>query len=104
MAFGGLKKDKDRNDIITYVSFLCLLNELYADLSLASSRRPPHRKLVSGTLLAGGRSRGRCCIITGKEGRLFCIRRLAALTRLPCIIDFRPACSAAGYNILTSLL
>ena len=31
MAFGGLKKDKDRNDLITYVPLLiiCLLRSLY---------------------------------------------------------------------------
>ena len=39
MAFGGLKKEKDRNDLITYVPFL--LYELVAE---ANSRQLPSRE------------------------------------------------------------
>lgn len=42
MAFGGLKKDKDRNDLITYV-LDCFYDGAPTNIILATSRRPPHR-------------------------------------------------------------
>lgn len=47
MAFGGLKKGKDRNDLITYVRLILYLNIAITDMSSSavSSRRTPNRHL-----------------------------------------------------------
>ena len=47
MAFGGLKKDKDRNDLITYVPPLLTSMRTALTTSAATSRRPPHKLFPS---------------------------------------------------------
>ena len=51
MAFGGLKKGKDRNDLITYVLFTYIIIT-YTDTMLAScAKKPSNQPLVSTILL-----------------------------------------------------
>jgi len=48
MAFGGLKKDKDRNDLITYVPAFHIQGRTTLTTFTATSRRPPHKLLPQG--------------------------------------------------------
>lgn len=48
MAFGGLKKDKDRNDLITYVPASHIFRATTLTTLTATSRRPPHKLLPHG--------------------------------------------------------
>ena len=47
MAFGGLKKGKERNDLITYVflGHLCFSSYILTHNPKATSRRLPHKRL-----------------------------------------------------------
>ena len=48
MAFAGLKKDKDRNDLITYMKGAVRLLSVSSALRRRLTRRPPVRMIIYG--------------------------------------------------------
>lgn len=57
MAFGGLKKDKDRNDLITYDSPYSILERVDTNEIIASCvRRPSRGSIVCIDSIDGGRN------------------------------------------------